>query len=555
MRALILSVFAVVTLSCLSLTGSAQSSQKTGAGVITGRITAGDKALPGVNVLLLPIGDRAERKAVARSTTDFEGRYRLLNVPAGRYSVTPVAPTMVVPDDVGYGEGGRMVVIAEGESVEKIDFSLTRGGVVTGRITDSEGKPVVDERVRLEPVGRSDGGGQWSSYNPFLFQTDDRGVYRIYGVPPGRYTVSVGQGQDDRADRVGYGNRGYFERTYYPGEVNVEKATIIEIASGSETKDVDIKLGRRAKSFTASGRVVDAATGEPLANLSVGQGSYRQDARRLEGFNIVARTNASGQFRLDNLAPGRYAAFVWSEDETYSDPVPFEITDADVGGLEIRLKRGASISGTVQVEGTSDKRILARLQQLTLTAFVQSKDLTAPSSKRSTIGADGQFRLSGLVPGKVMLHLYGYPPPKDFRLVRVERDGVTVTDGMSIKAGEEISNVRVIIEYGSGQLRGLVRVENGSLPEGTRMWITLNRQNDETEQRPVGGGGVDARGRFLVEGLATGDYQLILRVQFPPDFGRPPASVKQTVSVTSGIETEVTVVLDLTAKEKEGDDK
>lgn len=555
MRSLARFVLAAVVLSSMSMCALAQSSQKAGTGVIAGRVMIGDKAAPGVAVLLLP-SERGGpmRKAVAKAATDFEGYYRLTNVPAGRYSVTPIAPTMVGPNEAMSGQMGRAVVLAEGETVEKIDFVLTRGGVITGRITDAEGKPVVDERVQLDAIDNTNRGRFWASSNPFMFQTDDRGIYRIYGIPAGRYNISVGHSSQDGMTRVGFGNRRYFQRTYYPGETDIKKAAAIEVTEGGEAKDVDIKLGRRAQAFIATGRVVDAATGEPVANLIIGHGSYRQNERRLMGYGFGSRTDARGQFRIESLMPGRYAAFVWSENETYSDPVPFEITDGDISGIEIKLRRGATLSGVALIEGTSDKRILARLQQLYIGGYVQSKVLSAPANQRALIGADGQFRLTGIAPGKLMLYLNSYPPPKDLRLARVERDGAAQPNGIEITPGAEITNVRVIFEYGSGSLRGQVRVENGTLPEDARMYVMVARPNDPPE-RPMMGAEVDSRGRFLLEGLATGDYQLTLRAELPPGAARRMAAVKQTVSVTNGIETETTLVLDLAAKEKEADDK
>jgi hypothetical protein len=250
--------------------------------------------------------------------------------------------------------------------------------------------------------------------------------------------------------------------------------------------------------------------------------------------------------------PGNFAAFVWSDGDVYSEPVPFQITDANLTGLEIKVRRAATISGTALIEGTSDKRVLARLSQIALGVSVQTKGPGLPGIRPTTINPDGTFRLSGLAPGRASIFISGNPPPKDLKLARVERDGVAQPNGIEIAPGAEITGLRLIFEYGSGAVRGMVRTENGELPEGTRLFITLQKPGEDANARPLAYTQADARGRFLLEGIAAGEYQIILRAMFPPSFGRGRLdTVKQTVTVSNGVETEATLTLDMTAKEPE----
>jgi hypothetical protein len=536
----------------------AQGEQKMGAGVITGRVSVGDKAAPSVVVIATPGEFGPDRREVARATTDYEGNYRLTGLPAGRYSISPVTPTMIGSSENMYGGVGRAVIIGESETIEKIDFTLTRGGVITGRITDSEGKPVIEERVQLTPVDNPNRPRYTGYSNPFMYQTDDRGVYRIYGVAPGRYTLSVGVSPQDGMVRVGQVSRSYFSRLFYPGESDSQKAGIIEVTEGSELKDIDIKLGQRSQAFSVSGRVVDATTGQPVVNVLIGYGAYDPSQRRMGAFGFgQTRTDARGQFTLEGIVPGSFAAFVWNEPGTggssdaYSEPAIFTVADADVRGLELKMKRGAAISGVALIEGTSDKRVLARLSQLSLGASVQSNTPSVVESSRSaTINPDGSFRISGLQPGRASIYLYGYPPPKDLRLVRVERDGAAVPgSGIELAPGAEVTNVRVIFEYGNGSIRGQVRAENGELPEGARLFVMLQKPGDNESTRPIAYTQADTRGRFILEGVASGEYQLSVRAMFSTP--RKPVTARQTVTVANGVETEANVTLDMTEKEPE----
>jgi protocatechuate 3,4-dioxygenase beta subunit len=546
--------FMILMLGVMLSTAFAQTAQKPATGTITGRITVGDKAAANIGVVLFPIERMMDRSAVAKAATDYEGRYRLTNIPAGRYSVLPMAPAMVGPNEGVYGEPGKIVTIAEGETVEKIDFSLVKGGVISGRVTDEDGTPVIAERVQLNQVdkqGQNSGGRGFSNFNPFMFETDDRGIYRLYGIPPGRYTISLGDAPENVSVRFGAGGRGYYARTFHPDTTEEAKAKIIEIGEGTEALNIDISVGSKSKSFMATGRVLDE-NGKPVAGARVGNGALMKDGKRMGGFGWGSVSDANGGFRLDGLMPGRYAAFVWSEGDTenYSDTVAFEITDGNISGLELKTHRGSSISGIAVIEGTNDRTALAKLSQLSLAAGVETDGLSAPSYSTVKIAPDGSFYIKGLRPGKARIYLSTYPPVPGFSLARIEREGVPLRE-IEITAGAQVTGVRVVIEYGTGSVRGVVKIENGPLPEETRMFVSARRRGDSMGPA-MRGAQVDSRGRFIIEGMSTGEYELTLQTIMTGNAPRRIAPVKQSVTITSGVEAEITLTLDLNAKQPEG---
>jgi protocatechuate 3,4-dioxygenase beta subunit len=552
-------VLARLTLTLVLLSGAlscalGQAAQTNGTGTITGRITVGDKPAQGVPVVLLsgnPYGP--ERKPQARVTTDAEGQFRLSNVPAGRHEVVPIAPAFIVPGTrMGYGSQGKSVNLAEGETIDKIDFALVRGGVITGRVTDADGRPVIGEQPQLTQADQSNAQRNPFFFNSNQFDTDDRGIYRMYGVTPGRYKLSVGVDSKEGAVRMGFGRGGFFTRTFYPGVTEEAKATIIEVTEGGEATNVDITLGRRAETYAVSGRVVDAETGKPVANIAVGYGLLTTEGKQMQGFGFGNRTDADGNFRFEGVTPGRYAAFAANFDQqtdNYNVPVPFEINEGDATGLVIKLRRGASISGMVSIEGSSDRAALAKISQLRIIAYAESEELSAPSyGQGQLVSADGSFHIGGLRPGKVRLMLGGWPPPKGFSLLRVERDGVEQRAGiMELAAGAQVTGARLVFEYGTGIVRGQVRVEGGEFPEESRLYISARRPSQTEPSLP--GTEVDARGHFVMEGLPPGEYQLRLAGRLGAN-GQRFMPVTQNVNVTNGQETTVTLTIDLNAKDE-----
>jgi hypothetical protein len=569
MRALLRTVV-LVTVSAASVTifspnTLAQESKKESTGSVSGKVTMGDKPVPRA-VVLLTLSDRAfgpDRTPPARATTDEEGRYRLTGVPAGNYTLAPSTPQFVVATETSFGQPGKTVTLGEGEEVAGLDFSLTRGAVIAGRVTDADGRPVIEQRLNMIRVDERGQRLPGSSFNPFGFSTDDRGAYRVYGLLPGRYKVSVGDAPDSGMVRIGFGGNVY-ARTFHPDVIEESKAVVIDVTAGGEAADVDIKLGRASKTYVATGRIVDADSGKPLANLMYGHGALMAQQTSMGGFGWTNnRSNDNGEFRIEGLGPGRFAAFVVATEQTdfYSDPAIFEVSESDVSGLEIKVRRGASISGLAVIEGANDADALARGPRLELRAFVQAEGVSAPILAPILINPDGSFRVTGLRPGKVRISLGGYPPPKGFALLRVEREGAVQRDGVEVGAGETVSGVRVFIGYGTGVVRGEVVIQGGTLTPDMRLRVTARRLDSNG---PVTAGNVpDARGRFSLEGLVPGEYELTVSLMIvtpfapgappPPARGLPRTLAKQNVTVTNGTETQVTLVADLGAKDKEGE--
>jgi hypothetical protein len=547
-------VVALLTIPPTSI-APAQVLQKEASGVITGRVTMGDKPAPGVIVFLTP-DQRAmpvRNLPPLKTVTDEDGHYCLTKIPVGQFRIMVYATAFVVPGETGNDDAQRAISLDEGESVSGIDFTLVRGGVITGKITGPEGHPLIAEEVTLVKLDERGRKQQFYSPNYQMRQTDDRGVYRLYGLPAGRYLVSAGRDLKEIEYRD---SRLIYARVWYPDATDEAQATVIELEAGKEVTGIDLRLREAAKTYEAQGRVIDAATGKPAPGVSVGQGKLNEDGRSLHEFQFDGTlTGAQGEFRLNGLTPGKYAASAYfqGERENYSDLVRFEISEDNMTGLEIRIHRGASLSGTVVIEGATDPAALAKLPQLRLYAFTETQELSAPGSSEIRIGPQGSFRTGGLQPGKVHFSLMTYNGPKGFLLARVERDGIPQPDGIEAGAGEQINGIRVVIVYGTATVRGQVKVIDGAFPEGMRMTVWTRRLGFTEWNTFVEPVNVDARGRFTVDGLAPGEYEFSLHM-IPTRLGvvaQPNKPVNKTVTITGNGKQEVTIELRLNASSQE----
>ncbi len=535
--------FALACVAGADLCAAQTTPVKEAPATVAGRVTtSADKGMPGVELVLLSPDTTTNLRTAARATTDAEGRFRMANVTPGRYQLMPLAPAHVVPDVTGWPPG-RPVNLSPGDTVDDMNFALVRGGVITGRVTDSEGKPVIGEQVQIAPA---QGQRPLNFFTGQRHVTDDRGVYRAYGLAAGQYKVSVGQDRNSGMIRVG-GPRRFYRRTFHPSATEEAEAKVVELREGGEVTEVDISVAKASRTYRAEGRFVSAETGQPLAGLQFAFGSVMGEGerKRVGSFGSTGqRSNARGEFVADELAPGSYAIFAVSDENVdwYSDTAVVDIEDADVSGLEIKIRRGGSVSGVVQIEGVRDRAAYANLlQRVSHARNVESgSELAAPSWSRIAIGPDGSFRIGGLRPGKLRLML-GWPPVKGLSFVRVERDNAEARDGIEIGEGANISGVRVVLAYGNAVIRGQVTLTGGTLPPGARMMVSARRPG--TPGGPIGPVGiqpteVDARGRFAIEGVAAGDYELQLRV-FGQNIPNTVQPVKQNVTVPESGDTTV----------------
>jgi len=547
----------IFSIATLLLTGQllAQTPQKEGTATIAGVVTLKGEPVRGVAILLQPQRSGTPiRPQPPSAKTDANGRFRVTGVSAGQYLVGALAPGFVTDGTPAFGFSGKTLNISEGETVENLELTLKPGGVITGRVTDANGQPVVEINVRLIRIfAQGVTGSPPPPVGNVAYRTDDRGIYRIFGLPAGKYKVSVGIPTRE-GSYPPFTSRNFIPETFHPDTTDESQAGVVELEDGQEATGVDIKTAEAKRAYEISGRVVDASNGNPLAGISLTYGRYGKDGRLSGGWSSPGwRSDLDGEFQFAGMIPGRYAVFIDNREgksELYSDPTPVEVIDGDVAGVQVRAQPGASINGTVVIEGTTDPSVLALRPQVRLS--ISADPYTFYGLDRNTrANVDGSFHFGGIPAGKFRFAYYTGQP--GLSLLRVERNGTPLPEPtVEIRSGEQMTGVRVVLGYGNAVVRGQVKVIGGALPEGFRLLVTLRRVIEPTisssNTTPV-----DERGRFVASGLTPGDYELRISYMNFPSLPREtlaaivPAisKVRQTVSAANGAEAQVTITIDL----------
>ena len=537
--------------SSLAISQAQQPVPNRNSGSISGRITVDGKPKAGLVVELLATDTNGSRRPIAKTTTSKTGKYVLTSVEPGTYDVSPSAPTLVVPSQGKSGQSGKSVTIDSGESVRGIDFDLVSKGSISGQVRNVSGEPVKGERVELILRGEDNYERGFYSSTPGDHITNDEGVYRISDVPPGRYIVKLGAAYG--LTNYGPREKNYvYPETFHPSTNEASKATVVEVATGRETTNVDITVGMPLRLYDIVGQVVVVETGVPVANVALTIITTSADGRNSTHTGGAFRSNVNGEFRIANAVPGHYVVAAENDrvSNTYGDPISFDVKNEDVTGLKIPVHTASTLTGIVTFEGNVDPAGASGvLSKIRISANTSSDDMMS-STVTAPINADGGFRITGIRPGKVSLFSFTLPGgPATLRLLRIERNGLELRDGVDVRAGEDINGLRLVLGVGAGVLRGDVKIEGGPL-EGVNLYVLYRPTNGNPNRFERAE--LDTRRHFVIKGLTPGDYELVIgpmSVEISGEKGsrtmnRMP-TVRQTVTVGAGADSEVTLVMTL----------
>ena len=347
---------------------------RAGTGVIRGRVVRADTGEPlrrvQVHVAEWSSGDGS---GPAATMTDAEGRYELTQLHAGRYQLKATRGGYV---EVAYGqrrpfERGRPLELGEGAVLRNIDFALPPGGVVTGRVVDETGEAVASVPVSLQHRRYVDGArrlvGEHSG------STDDRGEFRIFGVPPGDYVIVASFDTPELGSR----DRVRYVPTYFPGTPVASEAQRVTVAAGQEVPGITIALARAA---TATVRGFVRSSGQASPGPFTFVTAREIDGPQAYGQEAMAIVAPDGSFAIAGLLPGAYVVQAQSESGSESGSAfaskEIVVEGTDLAGVTLVLSKGATARGRIRFDTGSPPRGLRASEVFVTAAFVDPSWIT-----------------------------------------------------------------------------------------------------------------------------------------------------------------------------------
>ena len=209
--------------------GQIRPDQVVGKGVLRGRVLDAQSGQPLKNATVTVFSPRFGQEPPS-TTTDGEGRWEISGLPSGEYHVSA--------SKGGFSEVRadfpRSIGLTDSRPERSVDVRLVRGAVLSGRITDGDGEPVVGAQVMTLREILTQQGKQWAVAGGGL-NTDDRGAFRIWGLEAGEYLLAAQQ-EDSRGQQA-HGKRTTPALTYFPGTTMLAEAQRFSLDAGAEVPE------------------------------------------------------------------------------------------------------------------------------------------------------------------------------------------------------------------------------------------------------------------------------------------------------------------------------
>jgi hypothetical protein len=495
----------------VAFVGSA-SGQET-RGQIAGRVVGtNDAPVVGATVTARPESSDPDtfQAPAAQAVTDGTGAFVLPDLRPRLYRLEVRAK--------GYAQSEKPIRARIGESPV---IALTRGGVITGKVTDRENRPIIEALVRVMRVADAAGKPVPDPFPAFYptVTTDDRGEYRKWGLTPGRYLVWVeGTDSDYRALDPLEGDI----PTYYPS-VTRGGAKEVTVTEGGETTGIDIRH-RGQRGFAVSGRLA-GVPGDSYVTLEL------LDAETHVPMVTANKNPYKGlEFTAIGVPPGSYdltaVAYLPKGTRLFSDPIRVVVKGRDVDSLTVTLAPAASVAGTVTLAPPEKTLFEAcggepatSVEEAAVELALKKESLLTTFQGPTTVPMEtGAFQTRGLVAGEYALAI---APPAGWYVASATEPGTPKPKSLGsllLKKGTSRENIAVTLEFGAATLKGTVSNLPKAVEDVEKLRVHLVPLDEaqventaryyETTVAPDGG--------FELKNLAPGRYAVVIQKKDVP---------------------------------------
>ncbi len=461
----------LVTVNVLSACGAQQTKENEPAlSTVYGRVIYHDSEQPvrRVRVVLRNLSNLGPE--VLDTITNARGEFRIAGVPAGRYFIGVNGRGVVSTDsfiELGDDRETRYdrselrkyfeEIEVDGVTSKQVVIRARKGGIITGKVSYANGDPAIDHPITILRRKRDKYSMFFTDSNTMslVLRTDDRGIFRVPGLPTGEYIVGAtpmiehGELIKDstlEANMVG----SMLVVTFYPSTMLPTNATPISIEAGEEKTGIDITLPD-LQFHTVAGVVRERDNRRPVSQAKVRiirKETYETVGRLFwpysEGMPGVS-TDKLGRWRFREVPDGHYIIFVTPSDEgppserkTFATKQQeIEVSGRDIDNSIIDLNDGATVSGSVVVDsGPAPSGLYVGL----------TGGRSGDAEPNTIMQGGGAFAIRGVSPGKVYFYINLGEGIERFYIKSLtwnEKD--LLREPLEIGAEQKIEGVRIVL--------------------------------------------------------------------------------------------------------------
>jgi len=479
-----------------------------------------------------------ELTAGLTTITDDRGHFTFSRLPAGRYTIAVTRDAWVATayGARGTSRTGSAIPLADGQKAD-IVVRMMRGAVITGVLLDESGQPAVNSTVYAMRNTIQNGERRFVGFGTTA-TTDDRGVYRIYGLPPGDYIVGAAgraralpmQGAELRlttdldvhhATTAGPlvpapPDRGVaFASTYFPGTPISTQASFVTLRAGEEREGIDFAL-----QLLPTARIegtVSMPDGGPLPSsaqltlLPSGQSAFPGIV--FEGMQTT-RVATDGSFSISGVAPGQYTLLARaSTPQVLWASAEISVDGERITGLSLSLQPGMTLAGRVQFDGSRLARPADSSAVRVTLQPVQPQGSVGISTNAVSPDPNGRFTISGVTPGRYRLTatLPGMGRPGGWMLRSAVVSGQDTLDlPFVLQPNQAVADAAITFSDHPAQLNGAVLNGAGvAAPECTVILFPVEQSLWLPQARRIQGVRPSADGAYVFRNLPAGSYLVV----------------------------------------------
>lgn len=508
---------------------------------------------------------RASRAVITRD----DGRFAFSDVAAGEFALRASRPGF---PDVNYGakqpgRPGSKLQLRDGDRVSDVTLRLEHGAVLTGTVFDDRGQPLpgasvtafqaftaLDGSITFRAVVRSG-----SSFP----NTDDRGVFRFFGLAAGDYIVGLSpffRGLGDAArvpsddeirdafDRalgpLAFGAsapkvtataslpRMNYTPVFFPNVSNPLDAARIHVSAGEERSGLDLRAVLRPNA-TISG-VVTGYDGPERVEVILAMPAAAGLGTTRYGISQPDHT-----FSLTNLTPGDYVVYARTRTPpTLMASQSVTVTTGDVSGVTLRLAPPAAIDGELVFDAAAPP---TSMSAFSASVFPTTSTSYGPLPASAPADKDGKFTITGVTESRAWIGVR-VPPGRSrtelaWMVSSIRLGDRDITDlPIDLVPGQAFPKLTVTVTDKISSLSGRILRADGSpandvfviaVPADPMYWVWSSRRIKSA--RP------DAEGNYLFPGLPAGAYKVAVSTDLEPNDLQDRTFLQQISSVAADV--------------------